>query len=84
MNAIELVQAALNVQVPRLRKATAIRYGPLHANPAETLAAREKFGRLASALLPGPFEDSADGAMAVPGLQRPVQRDSAAALMART
>ena len=43
MNAIELVQAALNVQVPRCdAHPTGDRYV---VNPAETLAAREKLGR---------------------------------------
>ena len=57
MNAIELVQAALNVQVPtvRDRDPATDRY---HVNPAETLAAREKFGALKDRFAAWAFEDS--------------------------
>ncbi|AEB85650.1 DEAD/DEAH box helicase [Alicycliphilus denitrificans] len=57
MNAIELVQAALNVQVPmvRDRDPATDRY---HVNPAETLAAREKFGSLKDRFAAWAFEDS--------------------------
>jgi N12 class adenine-specific DNA methylase len=57
MNAIELVQAALNVQVPtvRDRDPATDRY---FVNPAETLAAREKFGALKDRFVAWAFEDS--------------------------
>ncbi len=57
MNAIELVQAALNVQVPTVRDRDPVtdRY---HVNPAETLAAREKFGALKDRFAAWAFEDS--------------------------
>lgn len=57
MNAIELVQAALNVQVPtvRDRDPATDRY---HVDPAETLAAREKFGALKDRFAAWAFEDS--------------------------
>lgn len=57
MNAIELVQAALNVQVPtvRDRDPATDRY---FVNPAETLAAREKFGALKDRFAAWAFEDS--------------------------
>ena len=57
MNAIELVQSALNVQVPtvRDRDPATDRY---HVNPAETLAAREKFGVLKDRFAAWAFEDS--------------------------
>jgi len=57
MNAIDLVQAALNVQVPtvRDRDPATDRY---HVNPAETLAAREKFGALKDRFAAWAFEDS--------------------------
>jgi len=44
-NALELIQCALNVQVPTIRDRDPVgdRY---HVNPAETLAAREKLGRV--------------------------------------
>lgn len=57
MNAIELVQAALNVQVPTVRDAhpTEDRYV---VNPAETLAAREKLGALKDRFASWAFEDN--------------------------
>jgi len=57
MNAIELVLAALNVQVPtvRDRDPATDRY---HVNPAETLAAREKLGALKERFAAWAFEDS--------------------------
>lgn len=57
MNAIELVQAALNVQVPtvRDRDPATDRY---HVNPAETLAAREKLGALKERFAAWAFEES--------------------------
>ncbi|WP_439589971.1 Eco57I restriction-modification methylase domain-containing protein [Hydrogenophaga sp.] len=57
MNAIELVQAALNVQVPTVRDAhpTEDRYV---VNPAETLAAREKLGALKDRFAAWAFEDN--------------------------
>ncbi|MCU7369994.1 DEAD/DEAH box helicase [Paucibacter sp. O1-1] len=57
MNAIELVQAALNVQVPtvRDRHPTEDRYV---VNPAETLAAREKLGAIKERFATWAFEDS--------------------------
>lgn len=57
MNAIELVQAALNVQVPtvRDRDPATDRY---HVNPAETLAAREKLGALKERFAAWAFEET--------------------------
>lgn len=57
MNAIELVQAALNVQVPtvRDRHPTEERYV---VNPAETLAAREKLGALKERFAAWAFEEA--------------------------
>lgn len=57
MNAIELVQAALNVQVPTVRDhhPTEDRYV---VNPAETLAAREKLGALKDRFASWAFEDN--------------------------
>lgn len=57
MHAVELLQAALNVQVPTVRDRDPLtdRY---HVNPAETLAAREKFGALKERFADWAFEDS--------------------------
>lgn len=57
MNAIELVLAALNVQVPtvRDRDPATDRY---HVNPVETLAAREKLGALKERFATWAFEET--------------------------
>ena len=57
MNAIELVMAALNVQVPtvRDRDPQTDRY---HVNPDETLAAREKLGQLKERFAAWAFEET--------------------------
>jgi len=57
MNAIELVQAALNVQVPTVRDRDPVtdRY---HVNSTETLAAREKLGALKERFAAWAFEET--------------------------
>ena len=83
MNAIELVQCALNVQVPTVRDRDPLT-DKYFVNPDETLAAREKLASSGSGSPAGPSKNRTPRE-AVQDLQRPVQRHAAAgASMART
>jgi N12 class adenine-specific DNA methylase len=57
MNAIELVQCALNVQVPTVRDRDPLT-DKYFVNPDETLAAREKLGLIKERFAGWAFEDS--------------------------
>jgi hypothetical protein len=75
---------ALNVQVPTVRDRDPERTATI-VNPDETLAAREKLGADQGALRGLGLRRQRAPRAAVPGLQRPVQRHTAAAVsMART
>jgi N12 class adenine-specific DNA methylase len=74
MNAIELVQCALNVQVPTVRDRDPVT-DKYFVNPDETLAAREKLGLIKALRDLGLRRPNA--AKAVQDLQRPVQRHAA-------
>jgi N12 class adenine-specific DNA methylase len=75
MNAIELVQCALNVQVPTVRDRDPVT-DKYFVNPDETLAAREKLGLIKERFATWAFEET-ERREAVQDLQRPVQRHAA-------
>jgi N12 class adenine-specific DNA methylase len=75
MNAIELVQCALNVQVPTVRDRDPVT-DKYFVNPDETLAAREKLGLVKERFATWAFEET-ERREAVQDLQRPVQRHAA-------
>jgi N12 class adenine-specific DNA methylase len=76
MNAIELVQCALNVQVPTVRDRDP-ESDKYIVNPDETLAAREKLGLIKERFALWAFDDADATREAVPHLQRSVQRHPA-------